>query len=203
MAGYINLVVLENSERAIQLQKRWQAVADEHATDLGDDPGQCRWLNTELEGVALRLPAVWGTCWDLPDLIDTATGMAQEMHRVFGEDAPPFLATIHYDGEARVHGKVWWSIAENDHQWWESELQQPPDQSSEGMTFEKLLAAKRKGSARPAEKRRPNFILEQLEKAILNSDMAAAGAFRARLREERLVNRLPEQQTVPCKPVRM
>ena len=202
MPGYINLVVLENSDRAVELQKRWQACADEHAKDAGDDPGQCRWLNTELDGMPLRFPAVWGTSWDLPDLLDTATGMAQEMHRIFGENSPPFLATVHYGGETSVHGKVWWSTAEEDHDWWESELQQAPDQPSEGTTLAKLMAAQRNGSYRGPEKTRPNFIVEQVEKAI-RSDMAAAGAFRARLREEHLVDRLPEPPPVPSKPARM
>ena len=202
MPGYINLVVLENSDRAIALQKRWQAFADEHAKDPGEDPGQCRWLNTELEGIPQRFPAVWGTSWDLPDLLDTATGMAQEMHRVFGVETPPFLATIHYDGEPRVHAKVWWSCREDDHDWWESELQHLPDQPSEGMSFNKLLAAQRNGSYRP-EKKRPSFMVEQLEKAIQSHEVAAAGAFRARLRQERLDDGLPEQEAVPSRSVRM
>lgn len=170
MPGYINLVVLENSERAIELQKRWQAYAAEHVTDEGDDPGRCRWVNLEVEGVAHRWPAVWGTSWDSSELFDTSIALAQEMHRAFGEDAPPFLATVHYDNETKLYANVWWSSDEKEHEWWETHL---------------LRTQPAFGHNRPA------FIVEQVEVAV-QSDMAPARAFRAELRQERLTEGLTE-----------
>jgi len=172
--GYINLVVLEDSPQAEALQEAWVQYANEYLHDPADHGGQCATFSLNSGGTCRVLPAVFGTTWGTNDLYDTALGMAQEMHRRFGANTPPLLATVHYNDSLEVHVKAFWSIHEKDHGWWTQYLSRFPN---------------RFGFNAP-------FFLKQGVLNALKGDRPEAMHFHARLREEQLEHALPQARVM-------
>jgi len=173
--GYINLVVLEESSRADTLQEAWRQYANDYLHDPADHGGRCATLSLVSGGTCRAFPSVFGTTWGTNDLYDTALGMAQEMHRRFGVDTPPLLATVHYNDSLEVHVKAFWSIYEKEHGWWTQYLSRLP----KSFGFDA-----------------PIFLRREVLNA-LKGDRPEAMHFRARTREEQLDYSLPEAHTTP------
>lgn len=167
--GYINLVVLENSPRSEALQKAWQQYAAQHVESPNDDPGHCGAMKDYARGDDAVFPAVLGTSWDTGDLEDTANAMAEEMHRLFGEDSPPFLVTVHYDEGKSVLVQMRWSNNADEQDWWKSDFLRTPE---------------------PFGHNAPDFLGEQIDVAM-TSDQDGAVHYRARMREQQLEQTLP------------
>lgn len=176
--GYINLVVLEDSPRAEALQKAWRQYAYEYVNNPADNAGRCSTLSITVEDTHHTFPAVFGTSWGTNDLYDTALGMAQEMHRRFGPNTPPLLASVHYNDSREAHLKTFWSHHEKEHGWWNIRLPNLP----RCFGFEP-----------------PRFLTRGVY-AALKGDRPEAMRFRSRLREEQLDRALPQAQVTPTLP---
>jgi len=167
--GYINLVVLEESPRAEALQRAWQQYAVQHVESPDDDPGHCDTMQDYSREEVSLFPAVWGMSWDTGDLEDTANAMAEEMHRLFGDNSPPFLVTVHYDQGKSAHVQMRWSNNPDEQDWWDSDFLRTPE---------------------PFGHDAPDFMGEQID-AAMTSDQDGAVHYRARMREQHLEQTLP------------